>query len=168
MAPTRVHQVLEVSASSLGRGVTLSIDGKTNLMARFAPARVERVLHNLVGSAARDRSQGGSIVVGARRCDDDSIEISVIDSGPRITGDIRSQRFVKSVRGKRRMGLYSCRLVAEAHGMDRSCRPRSAPLAPRECLGAPDTVLPGATRAGRTFRSTARPRGGGWGKVLRR
>lgn len=37
MVPTRVHQVLhpvlEVSASSLGRGVTISIDGKTDLMA---------------------------------------------------------------------------------------------------------------------------------------
>ena len=94
MVPTRIHQVLpsvlEVSASSLGRGVTISIDCKIDLMARFAPARVERVLHDLVRGAARDGNQGGSIVVGARRCNDDSAVISVIDSGPRIAGNIRS------------------------------------------------------------------------------
>lgn len=39
IASTQVHQVLdavlEVSASSLGQGVTASIDCKTDLMARF-------------------------------------------------------------------------------------------------------------------------------------
>jgi hypothetical protein len=44
--PDPVHQVLEsvleVSASWLGRGVTSSIDCKTDLMARFDPALVER------------------------------------------------------------------------------------------------------------------------------
>jgi signal transduction histidine kinase len=124
VAATRVHQVLEsvleVSASSLGRGVTITIDCKADLMARFDPALVERVLHNLVGNAARYCNQGGSIVVGARRWnDDDSVEISVTNSGPPIAHDIRPQLFVKYVRGKegqRGMGLYFCRLVAEAHG----------------------------------------------------
>jgi hypothetical protein len=53
--------VLEVSASSLGDGVTISIDG------RFDPALVERVLHNLVGDASRHCNQGATIVVAARR-----------------------------------------------------------------------------------------------------
>jgi signal transduction histidine kinase len=171
VAPTRVHQVLEsvleVSAPSLGRGVTISIDCKTNLMARFDPALVERVLHNLVGNAARYCNQGGSIVGGARRCNDDSVELSVTNSGPRTASDIRSQLFVKYVRGMRGMGLYFCWLVAEAHGKDRSCRSRSAPLR-RAPAWARLTQFPCATRAGRTFRSTARPRRGGWGKVVPR
>jgi two-component system, OmpR family, heavy metal sensor histidine kinase CusS len=124
VALTQVHQVLEsvleVSASSLGRGVSIAIDCKADLMARFDPALVERVLHNLVGNAARYCNQGGTIVVSARRWnDDDSVEISVTNSGPQISDDIRSQLFVKYVRGKggkRGMGLYFCRLVAEAHG----------------------------------------------------
>jgi signal transduction histidine kinase len=115
-----LESVLEVSASSLGRGITLTIDCKADLMARFDPALVERVLHNLVGNASRYCNQGGSIQVAARRWnDEDSVEISVTNSGPLIAGDIRSQLFVKYVRGKggkRGMGLYFCRLVAEAHG----------------------------------------------------
>lgn len=124
VAATRVHpileSVLEVSASSLGCGVTISIDCKTDLMARFDPALVERVLHNLVGNAARYCNQDGTIMVAAQRWnDDDSVELSVTNSGPLITADIRSQRFVKYVRGrggKHGMGLYFCWLVAEAHG----------------------------------------------------
>jgi signal transduction histidine kinase len=110
--------VLEVSASSLlARGVTISIDCKADLMARFDPALVERVLHNLVGNAARYCNQGGTIAVCARRWKDDgSVEITVTNSGPLIADDIRSQLFVKYVRGKGGMGLYFCRLVAEAHG----------------------------------------------------
>jgi signal transduction histidine kinase len=48
-------------------GVTISIDCKADLMARFDPALVERVLHNLVGNAARYCNQGGTIAVSARR-----------------------------------------------------------------------------------------------------
>ena len=51
--------------------------------------------------------------------DDDSLELSVTNSGPQIPETIRPQLFGKYVRGgggKRGMGLYFCRLVAEAHG----------------------------------------------------
>jgi signal transduction histidine kinase len=124
VAQIPVHQVLqpvlEVSASSLARGVTIEIDCETDLMARFDPALVERVLHNLVGNAARYCNPGGSITVIARRWnDEDSVEISVTNSGPQIPETIRPQLFGKYVRGgggKRGMGLYFCRLVAEAHG----------------------------------------------------
>jgi signal transduction histidine kinase len=114
-----LESVTEVSASSLSRGVTIEIDCQTDLMARFDPALVERVLHNLVGNAARYCNPGGSIAVAARRWnDEDSVEIAVTNSGPRIADDIRSQRFVKYVRGKGGKGWVCIfgRLVAEAHG----------------------------------------------------
>jgi two-component system sensor histidine kinase CssS len=66
-----------------------------------------------------DRSLRTALVSARRWNDDDSVEITVTNSGPLISDDVRSQRFVKYVRGKggkRGMGLYSCRLVAEAHG----------------------------------------------------
>lgn len=115
-----LESVLEVSAASLARGVTIKINCEADLMAKFDPALVERVLHNLVGNAARYCNQGGLISVSARRWnDDDSVEISVTNSGPQIPENIRPQLFGKYVRGgggKRGMGLYFCRLVAEAHG----------------------------------------------------
>jgi len=124
VSPTQVHQVLqsvlEVSASTAKRGVTYRIDCEAGLIARFDPALVERVLHNLVGNATRYCNPGGAISVTARRWnDDDSVEISVTNSGPQIPENIRPQLFGKYVRGgggKRGMGLYFCRLVAEAHG----------------------------------------------------
>jgi two-component system, sensor histidine kinase and response regulator len=124
VASTQVHHVLEsvleVSAASLARSVTIRIDCEAGLMARFDPALVERVLHNLVGNASRYCNQGGTISVTARRWNDDgSVEIAVTNSGPQIPENIRPQLFGKYVRGgggKRGMGLYFCRLVAEAHG----------------------------------------------------
>jgi two-component system, sensor histidine kinase and response regulator len=124
VATTQVHQVLEsvleVSASSLARGVTIQIACEARLAARFDVALVERVLHNLVGNAARYCNQGGKILVSAIRWnDEDSVEIAVTNSGPLIADAIRPQLFGKYVRGgggKRGMGLYFCRLVAEAHG----------------------------------------------------
>jgi K+-sensing histidine kinase KdpD len=124
VASTQAYQVLEsvleVNAMSLHRGVTIAIECEPNLMARFDAALVERVLHNLVGNASRYCNPGGVISVTARRWnDDDSIEISVTNSGPQIAENIRPQLFGKYVRGgggKRGMGLYFCRLVAEAHG----------------------------------------------------
>jgi two-component system sensor histidine kinase/response regulator len=124
VAATQVHpvldSVLEVSASSLARGVTIEIHCEPALIAKFDHALVERVLHNLVGNAARYCTPGGQILVSARKWnDDDSVEISVTNSGPHIAENIRPQLFGKYVRGgggKRGMGLYFCRLVAEAHG----------------------------------------------------
>jgi signal transduction histidine kinase len=73
-----------------------------------------------VGNAARYCNQGGKILVSAIRWnDEDSVEIAVTNSGPLIADAIRPQLFGKYVRGgggKRGMGLYFCRLVAEAHG----------------------------------------------------
>jgi two-component system, sensor histidine kinase and response regulator len=115
-----LESVLEVNALALQRGVTIAIECEPTLMARFDAALVERVLHNLVGNASRYCNQGGVISVTARRWnDDDSIEIAVTNSGPQIPENIRPQLFGKYVRGgggKRGMGLYFCRLVAEAHG----------------------------------------------------
>jgi signal transduction histidine kinase len=123
VTPTQVHgvleSVLEVSAVSIKRGVTIEINCEPDLIARFDQALVERVLHNLTGNAARYCNPGGTISVTARRWnDEDSVEISVTNSGPQIPEAIRPQLFGKYVRGgggKRGMGLYFCRLVAEAH-----------------------------------------------------
>jgi two-component system, sensor histidine kinase and response regulator len=120
----RVHSVLEsileVNASSVKNGVTVRIECETNLEGRFDSALVERVLHNLVGNACRYCNPNGEIVVAATRWNDaSSVRIAVTNTGPQVPETIRGTLFGKYVRGgggKRGMGLYFCRLVAEAHG----------------------------------------------------
>jgi signal transduction histidine kinase len=112
--------ILETNASSIKNGVTIRIDCAPELGALFDHALVERVLHNLVGNASRYCNPGGEIVVACHPWNDEgSVVIAVTNSGPQISETIRSTLFGKYVRGgggKRGMGLYFCRLVAEAHG----------------------------------------------------
>ena len=123
---TRVRNVLEgvidVNAPSVTKGVTFAIECDEKLEARLDAGLIERVLHNLFGNATRYCNQGGKIVIGARRwheLEEGSGEIFVANTGPQIPENIRPNLFGKYVQGKggkRGMGLYFCRLVAEAHG----------------------------------------------------
>ena len=123
---TRVRNVLQgvidVNAPSVARGVTFVVDCDERLEARFDAGLIERVLHNLFGNAMRYCNQGGNITLAAKRLhdvEDGSVEISVTNTGPQIPENIRPALFGKYVQGKggkRGMGLYFCRLVAEAHG----------------------------------------------------
>jgi two-component system, sensor histidine kinase and response regulator len=115
--PAMLASVLEVNG--LAVGVAVTVDCEPDLTGDFDRALIERVLHNLVGNAARYSRPGGSMTVAARRWDDRGIEISVTNTGPPISETIRPHLFEKHARGagaKRGMGLYFCRLVAEAHG----------------------------------------------------
>jgi len=115
-----VESVLEVNASLVQAGVAIELDCVPELEARIDAALVERVLHNLVGNASRYCNPGGTITVTARRWNDEgSVELAVMNTGPQLPETLRPQLFGKYVRGgggKRGMGLYFCRLVAEAHG----------------------------------------------------
>jgi DNA-binding response OmpR family regulator len=125
-----LQSVLDVNASSVKKGATLQIDCPPELEARFDVGLVERVLHNLFGNAMRYLNAGGTIVLAAKRwheTEDNSVELSVTNSGPQIPENIRANLFGKYVQGKggkRGMGLYFCRLVAEAHGGNISYEPR--------------------------------------------
>jgi DNA-binding response OmpR family regulator len=126
VARTKVRNVLqsviEVHSSSVTRGATLEIDCPPELEGRFDGGLVERVLHNLFGNATRYVNANGTITLGGKRWIDGesgSVEISVTNTGPQIPESIRGNLFGKYVQGKggkRGMGLYFCRLVAEAHG----------------------------------------------------
>ena len=117
-----LQSVIEVHSSSVTRGATLEIDCTPELEGRFDGGLVERVLHNLFGNATRYVNQNGKITLGGKRWiegEDGSVEIFVTNTGPQIPENIRGNLFGKYVQGKggkRGMGLYFCRLVAEAHG----------------------------------------------------
>jgi DNA-binding response OmpR family regulator len=117
-----LQSVIDVNTASLRKGVTYVIECPDDLEGRFDIGLIERVLHNLVGNAMRYCKVPGTIVLSGRRWLDSeaaSVEISVTNTGPQIGENIRSTLFGKYVQGKggkRGMGLYFCRLVADAHG----------------------------------------------------
>lgn len=119
---TLLQSVIDVNTSSIRKGVSYEIDCPEDLEGRFDIGLTERVLHNLFGNAMRYCSTPGRIVLGGKRWDDSSdmsVEISVTNTGPQVPENIRGNLFGKYVQGKggkRGMGLYFCRLVAEAHG----------------------------------------------------
>jgi signal transduction histidine kinase len=92
----------------------------------FDRALIERVLHNLVGNAARYCRARGEILLTARTPDSqsaneepDEIEITVSNTGPQIPAEIAPKLFGKYAHGpdgRRGVGLYFCRLACEAHG----------------------------------------------------
>lgn len=117
-----LQSVIEVNASSVKQGAKLEIDCPPDLDAWFDRGLVERVLHNLLGNSLRYCVAGGRIVLAGRRWvegEDRSVELVVSNTGPLVPEEIRGNLFNKYVHdkaGKRGMGLYFCRLVAEAHG----------------------------------------------------
>jgi two-component system sensor histidine kinase/response regulator len=126
-ASTKVYEllqsVIDVHSQSISKGVTYEIKCEPTFEARFDAGLVERVLHNLFGNAARYCGSGGAITLGASsppgQPADGAVEIWVSNTGPQIPENIRGTLFGKYVQGKggkRGMGLYFCRLVAEAHG----------------------------------------------------
>lgn len=117
-----LQSVIDVNTSSIRKGVAYEIDCDTALAGRFDVGLVERVLHNLFGNAMRYCSIPGKILLTGRRWhprEDGSVEIMVANTGPQVPENIRANLFEKYVQGKggkRGMGLYFCRLVADAHG----------------------------------------------------
>jgi two-component system, sensor histidine kinase and response regulator len=121
--PVDVHEllqsVLSVHSTSLTHGIDLRIECQPGFFAKFDGGLIERVLHNLFGNASRYCNQGGVIALAAKPWEGEGVELSVTNSGPQIPENIRKTLFGKYVQGKggkRGMGLYFCRLVAEAHG----------------------------------------------------
>jgi Na+/proline symporter/signal transduction histidine kinase len=73
------------------RGIRLSFVA-TRLRVRSDPRLLRRVLQNFIGNALR-YTQSGSVVLGARRRDGNTVELQVIDTGPGITPENRSAIF---------------------------------------------------------------------------
>lgn len=96
---------------------------ETPLLARMDPARIERVLMNLIGNALKFTPAGGTIQVSARR-DGQSIRCEIRDTGIGIApADLEKlfQRFSQLSPGMRQMsgtglGLSISKALVEAHG----------------------------------------------------
>jgi signal transduction histidine kinase len=124
--PTPVALLLERVAEAYrprarDRGVTILIAGVAGLTAALDPELTLRLLENLVSNALRHVGQGDRIELSGEKTGD-GIRLSVRNSGPPVPEEARAKLFEKYVtRGRREwhnagLGLYLCRLVAEAHG----------------------------------------------------
>jgi len=113
-------EVMAVHAPSLGRDIRHAVACDPQLEGYFDEALIARVLHNLVGNAARYCNQGGLIRLTAGPATGaPGVEISVHNSGPPIPPELASRLFSKYAlgrNGQRGLGLYFCRLACEAHG----------------------------------------------------
>jgi signal transduction histidine kinase len=105
------------------RGMSLELDTEGGLAAQFDPGLVGRVVENLLDNAVRYAARRGRVAIrGHQRGSDLVIEIG--NDGPRIPPDTSERIFERyfrieerraSARENRGLGLYFCRLAAEAH-----------------------------------------------------
>jgi signal transduction histidine kinase len=108
-------------ARATDRGVTLELVAEDGLVASLDLDLVQRLLENLVANALRHVGRGDHVSVEARS-GDGQLLLAVRNSGPPVPAELRESLFRRFVTGGMRewhnagLGLYLCRLVAEAHG----------------------------------------------------
>jgi signal transduction histidine kinase len=102
--------------------VRLVVDPSGPLLARADPARLDRIVLNLLTNALKYSPAGSPVEVGAAATDG-WVTIRVADDGPGIPPEDLPHVFERFYRGRRTaargglgLGLYSVRLLVEAHG----------------------------------------------------
>ncbi len=124
-APLELRPLLERSARGLQpkvaeAGATLELRAPEG-SAALDETLVRRAVDNLLWNAVRHVGQGDRIELSAER-QDGALRLAVRNSGPPVPEALRERIFEKHVtHGARQwynagLGLYLCRLVAEAHG----------------------------------------------------
>ena len=103
-------------------GIDLQVTIEPQLPSVMAdPSQIERVLANLVANAVGATPRGGRIVVAAHRSDD-SVEVSVSDTGRGIPPEYLPRLFGKFMQvpggatGSAGLGLAISRQIVDAHG----------------------------------------------------
>jgi signal transduction histidine kinase len=106
------------------RELTIEFDLERGLRARFDPTLVSRILENLLDNAVRYAPIGGRVVVSAHLVTG-KLVLSVGNDGPPVPAGERGRLFDRyyrveerreGARAGRGLGLYFCKLAAEAHG----------------------------------------------------
>jgi len=113
---TRMSGAMEVER------VELALTARPPLAVRADPNRLERVLVNLISNALKYSPPGTRVRVDAVRVDG-RVVLSVADRGPGIAPEDAAHLFERYYRGRAAagqaglgVGLYSARLLVEAHG----------------------------------------------------
>lgn len=128
-APVRVMELIDNAragnqAQFEVRQLRLECDVAPELVARVDPDLIGRVLENLIDNSARYAPRGGRVSIRVTR-GEGGLEIAIGNDGPPVPESEREQIFGRyfqvearraSARANRGLGLYFCKLAAEAHG----------------------------------------------------
>lgn len=110
-----------LQAIALAKRVRLEVEAASDLFAPLDPGLFRRLLENLLSNAVRHTRAGDRIQISAWP-DGGALHLAVRNTGPAIAEFLRGRLFEKHATGGRGewhnvgLGLYACRLVAEAHG----------------------------------------------------
>ena len=118
--PTAVGPLLQaVAAQAVGSRAQVSVRAEADLVVPLDRALAERMLENLMSNALAFVKPGGAVELSAARVGDDLV-LAVKNDGPAVPIEARPNLFEKfshrpGDRHSSGLGLYFCRLVAEAH-----------------------------------------------------
>ena len=108
-------------AGAKQKGIELSVVASGNIHARIDRELARRMLENLVGNAMRFLPRGGKLELAAA-VEGTQLKLFVRNNGPAIPEGVRATLFERFGQGEQRrghnagLGLYFCKLAAEAHG----------------------------------------------------
>ncbi|MDB4963809.1 MAG: sensor histidine kinase [Myxococcales bacterium] len=128
-APVRIIELIERAnagnrAQFEVRDLRVDIDVDPDLVVRLDRDLFSRILENLIDNSARYSPRAGRIAIAVRR-DPGGVEIAIGNSGPPVPETERERIFGRyfqvearraAARANRGLGLYFCKLAAEAHG----------------------------------------------------
>jgi signal transduction histidine kinase len=121
--PTQLESILDQVASAFPPEDRVVVDAEGPLPAVQAdPGRLAQILMSLVSNGVKFSRPGSGVTIGALAAGD-AVEVSVRDRGPGIPEAEQAHLFDELHRGRNAeevdgvgLGLYLCRLLAEAQG----------------------------------------------------
>ncbi|HEY4057620.1 MAG TPA: ATP-binding protein [Kofleriaceae bacterium] len=129
LAPVRFIEIVE--RARVGnrpqfevRNLTVEVDVDPDLIVRIDRDLFARIVENLVDNSTRYAPRNGRVSIKVRRLED-ATEIAIGNSGPPVPESERERIFGRyfqvearraAARANRGLGLYFCKLAAEAHG----------------------------------------------------
>ena len=122
VAPIVSSSLRGVEAEARSRHVTLAAEVDDDVIARFAPEKVERVLMNLLTNALRHTPSDGAVAVRVEPHPGE-VQVAVEDSGEGLDAEAQERMFERFWRGDQArsargagLGLAIARGLVEAHG----------------------------------------------------
>lgn len=129
VAPVRIIEMIERARSGNRaqfevRELNVDVDVDPDMVVRLDRDLFSRIVENLIDNSARYAPRGGRCAISVRR-DSAGVEIAIGNSGPPVPESERARIFGRyfqvearraAARANRGLGLYFCKLAAEAHG----------------------------------------------------